>query len=95
MSPRNKLVVFAFELPDRSTHFFNELLGYKIAAESLGLVSAIFVPRSAEPSLALELSASATLSELPRSGNLILDRAAYQLPRFSMLTRISTFFGRR
>ena len=37
MLAADKLIVLAFDLPDQSSHFFNELLGYKSAAEELGL----------------------------------------------------------
>ena len=37
LAARDKLIVLAFDLPDQSSHFFNELLGYKSAAEELGL----------------------------------------------------------
>jgi len=54
---RRKLVVIALRLPNRSAHFYNELLGYRAAADLLELTIRILVLRSAEPSLAAALSA--------------------------------------
>ena len=43
---RRKLVIVAFNLANQWSHHYNELLGYKEAARSLGLVPHILVPRS-------------------------------------------------
>jgi hypothetical protein len=42
---RGKLVIVAFNLANQWSHHYNELLGYKEAARSLGLVPHILVPR--------------------------------------------------
>src|SRR6185437_7982692 len=52
-----KLVVVGFNLANQWSHHYNELLGYKEAADALGLAPHILVLRSAEPALAAALSA--------------------------------------
>jgi hypothetical protein len=64
LAARDKLIVLAFDLPDQSSHFFNELLGYKSAAEELGLSARIFVPRNADSLLVRKLSAEPVLDPL-------------------------------
>jgi hypothetical protein len=66
--PRRKLIVVAFDLPDRSSHFFNELLGYKHAADALGIGIKIFVPQRADTRLVTTLGATAILDRPPRIG---------------------------
>jgi hypothetical protein len=61
LAARAKLIILAFNLPDQSSHFFNELLGYKSAAEELGLSIRIFVPRNAYPLFVQMLSADPVL----------------------------------
>jgi hypothetical protein len=65
LAARSKFIILAFNLPDQSSHFFNELLGYKIAAEELGLSTRIFVPRNADPPFVQMLSADPVLDPLP------------------------------
>ena len=65
-SALSKLIVVAFDLPDQSSHFFNELLGYRSAAEELGISATFLVPRKANPFLVKALSAKAVLDPLPR-----------------------------
>ncbi len=55
------LTIAQLVLPDLAGHYFNELLGYKAAAHSLGLTPKIFVPRATPPGLAEPHSLKAVL----------------------------------
>ena len=61
---RCKLIVAGLHLQDQSSHHFNELLGYKTAANVLGLACQIIVPRSAGPRLIASLSAEPVTEKL-------------------------------
>lgn len=58
------LTVAQFCLPDLAGHYFNELLGYKTAAQSLGLTPKIFVPRATPSGLAEPHALKAVLDPL-------------------------------
>lgn len=61
MPNRRRLIVVAFHLPDRGSHYHNELLGYRDAALALGLIPRILVPRTTEPKVAAGLHAERVL----------------------------------
>ncbi len=62
---RNKLIFVGFVLPDQSGHFFNELLGYKRAAQDMQFEPRVFVPRDVSPALAIALDAERALDQAP------------------------------
>lgn len=68
-APR-RLIVVGVELSDQSGHCFNELLGYKNAAPTLGLIPQIIVPHTCEPHLAASLSAQPVLKPLFDAGDI-------------------------
>jgi hypothetical protein len=76
---RRKLVVVGFNLANQWSHHYNELLGYKEAADALGLVPHILVPRSAEPALTAALSAVPIVDVLPAMMDITADKLADQL----------------
>ena len=61
---RSKLIIVSFYLPGLTGHYFNELLGYKTAANALGFAHQIIVPRKTDPRLAASLSADRVLMNL-------------------------------
>jgi len=63
---RKQLIVVAYYLSDQSSHHFNELLGYRTAAQALGLACRIIVPRTCAPHLAASLLAEPVLDPLPQ-----------------------------
>ena len=68
-SPRRpKLVIACFSLPNRCFHYFNEIIGYRAAAEALGLTPIVLAPRDIDPSLAGPLAAKTVLDPLPQIG---------------------------
>jgi hypothetical protein len=79
---RRRLVVIGLRLPNRSAHFYNELLGYRAAADSLELTIRILVLRSAEPSLAAALSAELVDDALPPFKHITADEFLNQLIAF-------------
>ena len=80
---RRKLVVVGFNLANQWSHHYNELLGYKEAADALGLAPHILVPRSAEPALAAALSAVPIVDVLPAMMDITADKLADQLVVFA------------
>jgi hypothetical protein len=78
----SKLIIPAFKLAGQSGHYFNELLGYKTAAEDLGVLPKIFVPRTTEPQDAAVLGASAILDLLPPVGLLASAQVVNQWDAF-------------
>jgi hypothetical protein len=80
---RRKLVIVAFNLANQWSHHYNELLGYKEAARSLGLVPHILVPRSAEPALAAALSAAPVIEPPPAMVNVTIDNLVDHLLAFA------------
>jgi hypothetical protein len=76
---RRKLIVVGFELPDQSSHYFNELLAYKSAAEALGLTPKIFVPRLAHPRLVAALGATPILDPLFQPADMAPERLGSEL----------------
>jgi glycosyltransferase involved in cell wall biosynthesis len=80
---RGKLVIVAFNLANQWSHHYNELLGYKEAARSLGLVPHILVPRSAEPALAAALSAAPVIEPPPAMVNVTIDNLVDHLLAFA------------
>jgi hypothetical protein len=62
----SKLIVIAPALPYMSTHFFTELLGYRAAAQELGLSIKILVPRGTSPRILAVIGAVPSLEQLPR-----------------------------
>ncbi len=83
---RSKLIVVGFELPDQSSHYFNELLGYKTAADALGFEPQIIAPHTADPCLAASLSADPVLDPLPPAGNINAENIVAQLVAFADAT---------
>jgi hypothetical protein len=79
---RRKLVVIALRLPNWSAHFYNELLGYRAAADLLDLTIRILVLRSAETSLAAALSAELVDDVLPPLKHITADEFLNQLIAF-------------
>lgn len=61
---RSKLIVVGLRLPGQAGHYFNELLGYKTAANALGLAHKIIVPRKTDPRLIASLSAETVTENL-------------------------------
>ena len=80
---RRKLVIVAFNLANQWSHHYNEVLGYKEAARSLGLVPHILVPRSAEPALAAALSAAPVIEPPPAMVNVTIDNLVDHLLAFA------------
>jgi hypothetical protein len=80
---RAKLIVVGLHLSDQVGHSFNELLGYKTAAEALGLAHRIIVPRTADPRLAALLSADPLLDPLPRTRDIDAEQVVGQLVEFA------------
>ncbi len=83
---RGKLIVVGLQLPGQSGHHFNELLGYKTAADALGLAHHIIVPHTADPRLAASLSADPVLIPLPPVGNINAEHFVGQLVAFADMT---------
>ena len=64
-SQPGRLIVAGLFLPNRSSHFFNEMLGYKLAAAEMGLECRILLPRAAAPELVEGLGGEAVLDATP------------------------------
>lgn len=62
---RKQLIIVTYYLSDQTGHHFNELLGYRTAAQALGLACRIIVPRTCAPHLATSLLAEPVLDALP------------------------------
>ncbi len=69
-----RLFILEFDLVPLSAHFFNQVLGFRKAAESLGIEPCVFVPNSIEPALAHSLDARN-----------IIDAPAYHLDEVNAL----------
>src|SRR5690349_14770970 len=80
---QRKLVVVGFNLANQCSHDYNELLGYKKAADALGLVPHILVPRSAEPALAAALSAAPVIDPPSPMMNVTADNLVDHLVTFA------------
>ena len=80
---RRKLVIVGFNLANQWSHHYNELLGYKEAARSLGLVPHILVPRSAKPALVAALSAAPVIDPPLPMVNVTVDRLVDHLVAFA------------
>jgi len=61
---RRKLVLVCFDLPNKCWHFFNQFIGYRAAAEDLGLTPIVLGPRALDPSIAERLAARPVLDSL-------------------------------
>jgi glycosyltransferase involved in cell wall biosynthesis len=76
-----RLTIAGFEPLDQSSHWFNELVSFKIEASALGLAVRILVPRGADLSLVTALSADARLEPLPamdvNAGNFVSEAVTY------------------
>ena len=69
MAPAGRrLIVVAYRLSERNSHYYNELLGYSGAAHSLALSLRALVPRAVEPDLARALQAEPVLEPLVETG---------------------------
>jgi hypothetical protein len=79
---RPKFVVVSFDLRSQSGHFFNELLGYKSAADAIGLALKILAPRTVDPRLTTSFAATAILDPLPFLARVDPDKIASQLDAF-------------
>jgi glycosyltransferase involved in cell wall biosynthesis len=75
-----KLVVVGYDL---TSHYFNELLGYKSAAGLLGLQFRIITARLVEPQLAAKLCAEPTIDPLPRAWDILPENLVEQLVAFA------------
>jgi hypothetical protein len=80
---RRKLVIVGFNLANQWSHHYNELLGYREAAGTLGLVPHILVPRSAEPALATALSAAPVIDLVPPMADITTNNLVDQLIAFA------------
>jgi hypothetical protein len=61
---RRKLVLVCFDLPNKCWHFFNQFIGYRAAAEALGLTPIVLGPRTLDPNIAERLAARPVLDSI-------------------------------
>jgi hypothetical protein len=61
MTPPARLFIVELDLAELSSHFFNQILGFKQAAEQLGLTPHVFLPSQINPSLAEALGGRAMI----------------------------------
>src|SRR5262249_23459171 len=61
---RRKLVLVCFDLPNKCWHFFNQFIGYRAAADALGLTPIILGPRALNPDITERLTARPVLDSL-------------------------------
>jgi len=62
---RARLFIVEFDLGNLSSHFFNQVLGFKLAAEELGLLPCVFLPKNVDASLAIPLAGHAVIDFAP------------------------------
>src|SRR6185295_9809145 len=62
-----RLFIVEFDLADRSSHFFNQVLGFKLAAEQRGMTPCVLLPKGVDASLAEPLNAHAVIEFEPRA----------------------------
>ena len=79
---RGKLVVVAFDLRDQSSHFLNELIGYRSAAKELEIDATFLVPRDTNKRFVQMLSAKPVLDPLPRFSPIASSDVAKKLEAF-------------
>jgi hypothetical protein len=60
-APPSRLFIVEFDLAELSSHFFNQVLGFKLAAEQLGLMPYVLLPKDVDPSLAEQLNAQCVI----------------------------------
>jgi hypothetical protein len=73
-----RLFIVEFDLADRSSHFFNQVLGFKLAAEQRGMTPCVLLPKGVDPSLADPLNAHAVIEfEPPAAGSLDYELDAF------------------
>ncbi len=62
---RRKLVLVCCSLPNKCWHYFNEFIGYRLAAGELGLEPIILGPRTIDADIAETWAAKTTLDPIP------------------------------
>lgn len=70
--PAFQLFIVEFDLADLSSHFFNQVLGFRRAAEERGGTAHVFIGKNADPALAEPLMAHRLIEWTPK------DAAAYR-----------------
>jgi len=78
-----KLVVVAYTLPYQSAHFFNELVGYQIAARAMGLTHHLIGSSTIDSRLAQVLSAERVLDPLPLTPGVDVEHMVERLIAFA------------